>query len=449
MARKAFVSILQFLLFSLPFCFADWSNQSRLVTKPCNVVNNSNVLINLAEDPTQTIQNNYQSYGVTFNNSDTRHLSLFRIEENLTNHNNDNPSANSPGILVTIQCDYTDADGWYFVNDNNHTSKRPFTLNVSKITRPSSGGGLGTSATYDEMDENSPTLIVFGNKGNGVVNFYLSYTGYSQPNVLGGIVKYSVFADYLYDYDVGICLPSTDAYLEPGYYTTKLTVTIQPYKIHSASASFNFFGLGSINVNQDGDLITPVPMELVIRGYVGDDSLTITDVSSFLVNSGVDAYSMQLSPDGRKATPYDIANVLFFHSESNAQKTENGDDKYTLFISPTSDYRATYEPEEKPYYLVKIGSEYNRTPENTVQFILCNENGVELTKATSRFGEKTRTYQIKANYNNPKKNTTTNKYDEEWTIDKEVYLKIDDNPSTANYEPGVYYSDIYFTLMTL
>ena len=446
MARKILFVLILFLLLPISLCFADWSNQSRLVFYPCSVVNNSNVLINLAEDNTKIIENTYDSYGVTFNYSETKHLSLFRIEENLTNYKNDNPNASSTGILVTIHCDYSDENGWYFVNENNLTSKRHFYINVSKITRNSSGGGWGSSPTYDNMAEGSPEPISNTNEGSdGDFTFRLSFTGYSQPS---SIVGYSVFADHLYDYDISIGLPPTDEYLQPGHYKTKMTVTIETYKTHSASASFTLFGLGPININVD-DTIQSQTKDLVIRGYVGDDSLTITEQTSFIVSPGTDTYSMQLSLDGRKETPYDIAKVSFFHSESNNPKTTNASTKYSILISPTSNYLASYATDEKPYYFMKSGTEYNRTPENTVYYYLCNANGTELSKASgTNFPSGTKTYQIYATYNNPSRNTTTNKYDEEWTIDKEIYLKIDDDPDAAQYEPGVYFSYIYFTLMT-
>ena len=226
-----------------------------------------------------------------------------------------------------------------------------------------------------------------------------------------------------------------------------MTVTIETYKTHSASASFTLFGLGPININVD-DTIQSQTKDLVIRGYVGDDSLTITEQTSFIVSPGTDTYSMQLSPDKRPESPYDIAKVSFFHSESTSTGTTTQDlNKYSILISPTSNYRATYGPEEQPYYLMKDGTKYNRTPENTVYYHLCDANGTPLTKATEEFGAGTMTYQIKAKYNDPKKNTTTGKYDKKWEIDNKIYLEIDD-PENAQYESGVYFSYIYFTLMT-
>lgn len=431
--RVSFLLII-LLLFSSAFCFADWSNQSRLAIYKYNVVDNGNVLINLAEDTTQTIENPYTSYGTVFNgNLDSRHLSVFRIEENLVA--NGNPSG---GVLVTVSCEYEDANGWYFVNENNSTSRRHFGLNVSEIKRNRQGGGWGNSPTYNTMTNDSPKKIKTGSSGE--LEFRMSYTTYERPILL------SVFAASLFDYDVGIYLPPTESYdyLEPGYYITKLKVSIEGYKIHSAAAV-------SGNVKEDGT-VEADKYYMTIRAYVGDNGLTIDlPQTSFIVGSGDDTYTMKLNPSERSKDTYSVAHVNFFHSESNSSKTSNGSEKYVILISPTRDYFASYESTDKPYFFRKYGTDYSGTASNTVYYIICNAAGTELTKKTGgsfpSSNNKSWTYQIKATYNNPSRNTTTNKYDEEWTIDEEIYLKIDDD-GVIQYEPGIYFSYIYFTLMT-
>lgn len=221
--------------------------------------------------------------------------------------------------------------------------------------------------------------------------------------------------------------------------------------IHTAKGSVTFLGFGSINVTTDGT-IEEQEIEMTIRGYVGDDSLTSSIMATeFVVSSSSDTYTMKLSPSEREKSTYNIANLRFLHAESNPEKTQNAATKYSILISPTQNYLASYDIDDKPYSFKKSGTEYaERTPANTVYYFLCDSNGSELTKATGgQFPSSNQswTYKIDALYNNPPKNTTTQQYDEKWEIDRDIFLKIDDS-STAQYEPGIYFSYIYFTLMT-
>lgn len=434
------ITLLSLGLFSV---FANGASETGLYYYPRNVVNNSNVVIDLS-DKEHTIKLSGTDFGRDFVNNDAKHLGLFRIEENISNYNND--QYDDDGVKITIKS----LDNWTFVHETNLTSTREFTINAFKITRKRTdhwSGLIGqnnspefdtTTTTYSQPQELTQEA--------GMFSFYASYSAFDKPKV-------KRYVSNIFEYDIAVELKPETGYLEAGYYTTRLEVTVAKYKTHKSDNT------GGVDFESDEGAIT---YNIVLRGHVGDYEDN-NATYNFLVTSANDTYKMDLGKTiaQTRQSPFQVARVQFLYALSNqSATTPRATTKFRIYISPSNNYRQTYGNNINPYYFYARGTEYlERDYNNTVWYQLCDENGNALPVAKERTGTSTTnettisstTYQILPDYDDGY-TAANRKYNETWRIDKYIYLYVVRKPGdNTNVEPvhdsGIYFANIYFTLV--
>lgn len=437
--QKRSVLFLGFFILFLSLVYANGASETGLFYYPRNVVNNSNVIIDLSDQENEIGLSN-TDFGIDFSNFDEKHLAIFRIEENITDYNNDQADHN--GIKVTIES----LDNWVFVHETNTTSTREFSLDVFQIKRKRTDVwdryGINNSPTFDTA-EGDPICTLIAELSSDSY-FYCSYSGFDAP-------KIKLYCTNIYDYDVSLRLKEETGYLESGFYTTRLKVTISGFKKHEAE-----LGWGGAYLTDNGSEDSVI-YNITLRGHVGDYE-TENTTYNFIVNSANDTYNMDLNKTVQEtsSSPFQVARVQFVYSlGSKSSATANAESKFKVYISPTRDYRATYTSGTNPYYFIGRGTEYiERTDANTVYYSLCDSTGASFSVAseitgTDRWGNNTTstisntTYQLVPVYDSGY-TTANKKYNESWVLDKYVYLKI---AKDAVHDSGVYTTNIYFTLV--
>ena len=411
-----------------------------------NVVNNSNVVINLSN---QELEEGLvaSDYSIDFVNNDKKHLGLFRIEENISNHRGDQDDAD--GLRITI----TSPDNWKFVHETNGTSTREYSIDVYKIIRVRTDHWSAAAwydilktkndPDFDTVDSEADTSVSLTSGESGEKYFYASYSGFDTPRAI------RMYVTNIFEYDFSIRLKPESGYLEPGYYTTRINVTISGFYSHKVSDN----GLSVEQKGRQGD----TTYQIVLRGYVGDYEDN-SSTYSFIVNSARDTYKMDLgiTTEDSQANPYQVANVQFLYALSNKDDpTTNAESKFKLYISPSSNIRQTYVNGVNPYFFYERGTELlAREDSNTVYYKLCKSSGSSYSIASDA-GIGNWTYEIIPEYNTGY-TTANKKYNETWRIDEFVYLYIVDAPDVvsntdarhnATHDSGIYYSYIYFTLV--
>ncbi|MCQ2412511.1 MAG: hypothetical protein MJ057_06095 [Sphaerochaetaceae bacterium] len=432
-------------LFGMMSVFAGGANEARLYYLPRNVANNRSVMIELTEQKALTVGNITTNYS----NTSTNNLAIFRLRNSL--NDGDQPA---PGnIVMTISSE----DGWYFVNENNPTSKRSFELNAFCVEEKNvnrdysttvSTQALGTNTTLT----NSSATASFRKVGN---TYQLS-----MPRTTFSRDRLSMFSAYIREYDICVKIPDTNTELETGYYQTTLTITTTQYYEHETKVSW-----GVANLERDGGVRT-MTETITIRGYVGLDPEMDNSSYSFSVSSASDTYTMDLGITSQ-TTPYNVADVQFSHLElvnSDPTSSENTlKNKFTIYISPTSDYTASGE-----YRFIKMNSENQaRTAENTIYYDLYvnTSSGFQKFSAiTSRMtfpdgsigsagvGTPATTFKILPVYSSDQISQAgaaggSDQWKETWILDQNIYLKLTNASLQATHQSGLYYSYIYFTLV--
>lgn len=441
--RRVFVVI---YLFVMAVIFASGASETGVFYYPRNVVNNSNVVIDLS-DGSRSIGLGLDDFNVAFENFDSKHLALFRIEENLTNRLND--QTNSDGLEITIKS----LDNWKFVHETNITSTRNFSIGVVRLKRArtdhwSQANWFDFLYTKNDPDyyelDSTEGKVLLGLSGTGASRtIALNYTDFEVPRSV------RLYCINIYDYDFFVTLEEEAGYMESGFYSTRLEVTIPSHKTHKVSDNGT-----AIEVKEN---IQSETYYITLTGHVGDYE-TENTTYNFIVNSANDTYNMDLNKTvgETSSTPFQIARVQFVYSLSNKPSaTANAESKFKVYISPTQNYRATYTSGTNPYYFIGRGTEYiERTDANTVYYSLCDSTGASFPVAseitgTDRWGNNTTstisntTYQLVPVYDNGY-TTANKKYNESWTLDQYVYLKI---AKDAVHDSGVYTTNIYFTLV--
>ena len=119
--RKIVLFCLLLIIASITCLFAGGANEGNLYYFPRSVVDNRNLMIELAEEYALTTSD----IKADFENTSTNQLAFFRIRDSLkTGATSGNYNNNS--VTMTI----TSLDNWEFVHETNTTSTRPFTLSA-------------------------------------------------------------------------------------------------------------------------------------------------------------------------------------------------------------------------------------------------------------------------------------------------------------------------------
>ena len=452
MRNRVLLLTLLLLIVPLSLLFAGGASEGRLVYLPRNVVNNSNVMIELSQAKQLT------SITTDFSNTSTNNLALFRLRDTLRKDSSlSQPSDSSNGVVVTI----SSLDGWKFVHENNPTATIDFSMNAFCTERKRDGRNFNNYV--DTVSLGSSNKLKYSS-----FNTYFKLENNKYKTIIPftdfGRDWWSYYANYIRELDFCIIIPNNVS-AESGYYTTRLTITSTSFTEYDEDGR----SLGTSSLNYT----------ITIRGYVGIDPGTNSS-PSFIVSSAADTYSMNLDL-ASQTTPYIVANVKFLNvaivnsePDNSTQKT-----KYTIYISPTNVYNdggtgTTSDPIEYRYKFIRIGSESQaRTDENTVYYDLylkTSANGytamksitTNTTLSTGKIGSagvlsnsvKT-TFKLLPKYNSEQISSAglfggSTEYKETWELDQDIYLKLTSESMAARlqHQPGIYYSNIYFTMVS-
>lgn len=468
--RTAFAAFLISIL-SLVSLYATGSNEFRLYEVPRNVANNSFVMIDLLGDSTISTSELTSDYAKSTNNN----LAFVRLVDTLykdtltTNGNVQQSNANKAIITITSE----DATGFYFVHEENPTEKYPFELECYLLTGVYAGDGeynYTTSASTVAADSstiNSYTYTLTSvnktSKGSNIIG-----------SIIGAIAG-NIYATEIHNYDFCIKLkPQSGVSYEPGYYTTTLILNSNEYQEAAKSNQGNNDKLSLDRVTSLSDI------RITVRAFLGVDPEVSGDGMnySFYISPGANTYDMDLEV----ATKYEVAN-LYFNKINDSGKTppaSNFYKRYTLYISPTSLYNVSGE-----YQFIKVGSEkQERSYGNTVDYKLYLKNSTGGYVDLSNVAERTYANLSTTNYTSLNMNTAEQKivgafresdsvyvllplytpeesgknngktYRQEWELNCKLYLEpvIDTIPDSDGVVPkhqkGLYYSYLYFTVVT-
>ena len=415
-----FLIVLLFSVLVLPA--VNMGEDAVLLYFPTTVANNRNVLVNLGTAGSLTAE----SFQVTFRNTSSGNLALFRIRETLTT-NPDSSSAESGSIAIQIES----LDNWEFVNENNPTERLDFSLDAFYLEQEVkqngnkyagySDPGQGQIGASTVLPLSDSTASFVSSAGQYVLT--LPYTNFRKcpPDYYPVYIRVS---------DICLNIPSLgDASPEPGYYSTRLRITVPAHTQYSTS--------GSSSVGSE-------EIEITIRGYLGIDTSGLSASSSFAVVSDADSYSMDLGISQNPASGYAVAKTIFNYSTivyddlpSSESETR---DKYRIYVSASNDYLDS----SAVYRFIKYGSENQaRTDENTIYYDLTwqgKENGISYINPTYNSSQMSRVHG----------GGGRNSWFVTWTLDKTIYLKLTQTSlnTSAEHQQGLYYSYIYFTLVT-
>ena len=434
--RKIVLLALLLILASISYLYAGGANEGNLYYFPRSIVDNRNLMIELAGQYELTAND----INADFENTSPNQLAFFRIRDSLSSDGSSG-GLNNNNVSMTI----TSLDNWEFVHETNTTSTRSFSLSAfcteqvesSRSYNPQTPKALTLNTNVTLADTN--VKVKFEKNGN-TYSMNLPTTAFRRD-------KMSLYASYIRDFDFCIVLPAIQSgtYLEAGYYTTRLVVTFSSFV--KSEAQSNWIGYVT-HSHSRGDLTS---ITITLRGYVGITP-EMSEEPFFIVTSTAYTYTMDLAPEGQNPR-YHIANLSFTNSKlsntnpNNASDTEKGG-KYKIYVSPTRDYQAAGK-----YYFIKVGTENEaRTTDKTIYYDLytsASGNNSRITSGSS--STNSQSYAFTPSFTSPQISSSgvaggQNVWKYTWDLNQNLYLQILD-PATTR-QPGLYYSYIYFTLVT-
>ena len=417
------------------------AEEARLYYFPRNVVDNSNVMVDLSSAKQMTAS----SFSTTFSNYTDQNLALFRIRESLLSQTVGNGQSGT--LTNSLKIRIESLDGWAFINEYNSTRTTTYSLDAFCLEEKLKYTDLGGGKKKTEYTPSAPIALgdttMLTPSGNSATfrrigDYYeleLPYTYFEK-----GTGRF--YPEYIRNADVCLNIPEFGSGLEPGYYTTRLLVTIPEHE--------------EVGVNMVPTPVGEKSFIITVRGYLGVEANS-SGSSSFYVLSMGDTYSMDLGIASNPAQGYSIAEAKFSYfdvvfgpeGDKNADpRPANAETKFTIYISPTSDYTDTI----TPFRFIKIGSERQaRSDDNTIYFRLAwDSNNSSYDNQSSG-----RLY-MRPKYTSTRISSTSsggsgrNSYQIKWDMDNIIKLYLTDSSlQTYTYhQEGMYYSYIYFTLVT-
>ena len=426
-----------FVLSSL--LFANGATEARLYYLPMNVANNNSVAIEMSRsksvDP--------EDLSATFSSSYAPdNLVVCRLMDAL---NRSFQNSNSTNTTITIES----KNDWEFVHENNTTIRVPFEIEVFCTEQEKNSD---TSYTAEEHPKGNLALstnqTLTYSRETASLSFDSSLKKYTltmptstfTDKATGGWESNERSPDYIRNYDICIKIPNDTESLLPGYYETTITLKSSNYYeggITKHSIIVTWYTLDKESTTKNID------ETITLRGYVGDSGQLEYLDYSFVVQPSTHTYSMDLGIT--KTQTYSVANVSFNLLQIVTQKTNNPDNKFTIYISPTRNYASS-----DYYQFILNGSENKaRTTSNTIHYDLYLGN----TKI-SNGDNKSNAYSIKPSYTSTQISGSgtiggggQTTYREAWVLDQEITLKLTTNALKSTRSAGMYYSYIYFTLI--
>lgn len=437
--RKIVLLALLLIIASISYLYAGGANEGNLYYFPRSIVDNRNLMIELAGEHALTTSD----IDPEFVNTSPNQMAFFRLRDSLKS-NVSVGAINNTNVKMTIES----LDNWEFVHETNTTSTRPFSLSAF-CTEQVENERVYYPQNVIELTLNSNIRLT----GSGV-NVKFSEDGgiYSLvfPTTSFRRDQLSLYASFIRDFDFCIVLPAVQpgTYLESGYYSTRLKVTTTTFVKSEEVTKWALFVPYKDHQEVEGDLPS---FTITLRGYVGITP-EMSEEPFFIVTSTAYTYTMDLAPEGQNPR-YHIANLSFTNSKlsgtdpKNASDTEKGG-KYKIYVSPTRDYQAPGK-----YYFIKVGTENEaRTTDKTIYYDLytsASGNNSMITSGSS--SQNSQPYAFTPAFTSPQISSSgaaggQNVWKYTWNLNQNLYLQILD-PATTR-QPGLYYSYIYFTLVT-
>lgn len=478
MRRSVKIIIIAFLL---SFCItgacfsATGYYESRLYYLPKSMVNNRNVAIDLSSSTKSLSTSDYNSSdGITLLSS-PNNLAMFRIMENIMPPKSQYSGINdtvSGGITLTI----TSPSNWTLVHESNPTQSVSFSLDAFCIE------STWTPSQYDFVESSpikltSSTKLPSSNKSstiniNGTTcTIFMPYTGVSNRagnNSQGNTIR---IPTYQRDYDICIRITGDITNLQSGYYYTTLNYETTDYYESPAYVYSNGNSI-SLPGNDDPSSISGT---ITVWAYIGD---VVNETSGYnlSVSPSDDTYTMDLGIS-TQSSAYKVVDIKFYYLEfASSQPTESTEkNRFKIYISPTRDFTAG-----GTYQFIKMNTEgQNRTDRNTVYYDLyLDTSGSGNYKKFSALGNSSlngtigsagvytgtsgvsTTYQILPKYTQVKTGSSTTigsgnnshtvgeiQYMKTWELSQSLYLFIESQSLQATHNAGMYYSNIYVTLV--
>jgi len=321
-------------------------------------------------------------------------------------------SALKSSTTVTIQ---PGVNGWYFVNENNVTMKRPFTLKGYRYKWDLSGDDYSNiSHSLDSSFSGPVSGYYYG-------NYSFTLPSSSWTSFWGLWAKCQTF----YEEEIVFELPSFSGTLETGFYYADFSV------IYTDSG-------GSVTQN------------MRIKGYVNMPASQIVEPFSFSVSPTDHTYSIDLE----NTTSYvEVVSLAFSNSIietlSSSPSGTSYSNRYTIYIAPTNEPTITtspYQLSSDPYVFIKKGTEYQtRTEQNTIDYEIFSSSSGGVFSSQNNNGILFK-FTVPYSYEEIGGGYGDKQYLEKWEVsNKKVYIKAKPPvDSTVVREAGSYYSNLYF-----
>ena len=420
---------------------------------------------------------------ITFSEESDGNLSIFRIYDTLANDYSSVPTYRgytkntqgyasdmfTNGYSVTLRIHTSGL----FVKVDDPSVTRDFSLScIYNEAHIGSGGNsfeicdgyknitLPIGSRYASACGADTMYSEFRDLGGGEYEIFVP----STPTVTTGNSSYYPLLLRLYDFCIKLEDPKTNERIEPGYYTTTIT-------IESTTTYRNIIWKGTKTGNHiDSDYVDmQMSRTITVYGYVPGEGLESPNIHSMTISSSTDTYSMNLSDTDAL---YDIAKVAF-HADNVIYSTDTGvvipntdenkairAEYFKIYITPNTQYA----PGQADYGSYRFA--LNRDPSETISYDLYLKTGSSGSAETA-FKNVTSSTELPSTsiigYAEAVSNTVfclvprytlfteiygaQKKYSEFWDLaEVGIYLKVTD--TSDNHHMGQYSSTIYFTLVS-
>ncbi|MFA7109763.1 MAG: hypothetical protein WC162_11530 [Sphaerochaetaceae bacterium] len=308
------------------------------------------------------------------------------------------------------------ANGWFFVNENNVTMKRPFTLKGYRYKwKLSSGDYSNTSKNLDGAFSTPVTGDYYGNYS------------FTLPSSSWGWDWWNYQCETFYEEEIVFELPSYSSTLEAGFYYADFVIVYH---------------------NADN---TEIRQSMRIKGYVNMPVSEVCEEFSFSVSPTNYTYSVNLEDT---TTYFEVVDLDFANSRietlSSSPTGSVYNDRFTVYIAPTSIPTATtsqYQLSTNPYVFINKGSEYQtRTEKNTIEYEIFSNSSGGIFDSENDNGI---LFKMDVPYSYEEIGAAAwgnTQYLENWKLeDQKIYIKISPpSDTTIVREAGSYYSNLYF-----
>lgn len=320
------------------------------------------------------------------------------------------------------------ADDLAFIHESNLTSSRDFSIAVYEIKWETPNRNSSYSATLPTQ------VLASSSKSTDSLDFTMKKATWESYWAFEGIfLKKFFYCKTYYHYQVVIVLDSStipaEGSLEGGYYNVNLTA------------------------DYDGKT-----EDILIKGYYGAE-FEQNSSFSFYIQNAENTFNVDLS-DTQTYSP--VANLMFEGNEFVTQaynatppsQSTAYTNKYSIYLSPVSNYTAPSNESPSPYRFILENSEYaTRSIVNTMWYgVYSSDQGAQFSKLGNSGGNQY-IYKIPIPLSATVVSGTTSQvlYSCNWSLSSlPIYIKtfLQTNQDTSKMTAGNYYTTMYFFVIT-